>query len=643
MAQKIELNFRDYGRILRKRRWIIIASVLVCTLVSLFTVRKEIPVYRATAKIKVEQRQTLAGIILESSVQFSPGDPMENYARIIEGRPVAEGAARRLGLLKPGVTDSQTEAVIDEVQRAVETRRVLNTNLIEIAATHADPQKAKEIANAVAEGFVEWDLLEKNKQARKAREFIEAQLQDVQKKLHDLEDRLAALKVARPTSDPSSPLTSQLATLKAELAELSLRATEKHPRVLQLKGEIQKLEGEISQVPGGGTETDYARLVRDVNLHEQLYTLFKQKFEEARISEAEKVSDISIVDYARLPSAPVGGGKTMNTLFGGMVGLLLGLVTAFVTESLDTSMSTIEDVEGLLTVPVLAVIPHVIHDQKQMHVWQRFRTKESPELDRKARMVVHNEPKSPIAEAYRSLRTNLKFGGEAGRSLVVTSTSPREGKTAVLINLGLTTAQMGSRTLLVESDLRRPTVSRTFQIQREPGLNEVLSGAARWQDCLRGLADLLLGGMPLDEASKTPGLDHLFILPAGRIPLNPAELLGSGEMVVLIEELRQHFDVILYDAPPVLPITDAALIAPKVDGTLLVYEIGRTARSALVRAKSQIESGGGKVLGVVLNHIKAETELDSGYRYYYHYKYYGREKGEKETGVKDSAARQGKA
>ena len=632
MAQRVELNFRDYWRIVRKRRWVIIASVLICTLASLFTIRKETPIYQASAKIKVEQRKTLAGIILESSVQFSPGDPMENYARIIEGRPVAEGAAKRAGLLKPEMTDPEKEAAIDEVQGAVSTERVVDTNLIGIMATHEDPQKAKDIANAVAESFVEWDLSEKNKQARKTREFIEAQLEDVQKKLHDLEDRLTALKIARPTSDPASPLTAQLATLKAELSEFSTRATEKHPRIVLLKEQIQKLEGQISQIPGGGGgDTEYTRLVRDVTLHEQLYTLFKQKFEEARISEAEKVSDISIVDYARLPSASLGGGKTMNTFFGGMIGLLLGFVIAFVTENLDTSMNTIEDVETLLTVPVLAVVPHVAQEQKAAHFWERFQAKEFPEVDRKARMVVHNDPKSPIAESYRSLRTNLKFAGEMGRSLVITSTSPREGKTTVLVNLALTTAQMGSRTLLVESDLRRPSISRTFQIQREPGLSDVLSGATQWQECVRSLSDFLLGGMTLDEAAKTPGLDHLFILTGGRIPLNPAELLGSGEMVVLIEELRQNFDVILYDAPPVLPITDAALIAPKVDGTILVYEIGRTARSALVRAKSQIESGGGKVLGVVLNHIKAETELDSGYRYYYHYKYYGREKGEKET------------
>ena len=633
MAQQIELNFRDYWRIVRKRRWIIVAAVFLCTAASLLTVRKQIPIYQAVAKIKVEQRTTVAEALLQASIPSSPGDLMENYARVIEGRPVADLTAKRLGLLKPEMTDSERDGAIDEIQGSISTERVTETNLIQILATHTDPKRASDIANAVAESFVEWDLLEKNKAARKTKEFIEAQLGDVQEQLRLLEDKLAAMRGLSNSADPISPSVSQLATLKTELKELSFRATEKHPQVIRLKEQIRRLEEELKRMPGGGDETEYTRLKRDITLHEQLYTLFKQKFEEARISEAERVSDISIVDYARPPGAPMGGGKTTNTLFGGVIGLLLGFVFAFVTENLDTSMRTIEDVEELLAVPVLAVVPHVTQETKSAHFWQRLRPQKSPELDRKARMIVHNEPKSPIAEAYRSLRTNLKFGGEAGRSLVVTSASPQEGKTTVLVNLGLTTAQMGSRTLLIESDLRRPTVSRTFQVPREPGLSEVLSGAAKWQECLRGLSDLLLGGMPLDEAAKTPGLDHLFFLSSGRIPLNPAELLGSEEMAVLIEEFRQHFDVILYDAPPVLPITDAALLAPKVDGTILVYEVGRTARSALVRAKSQIESGGGKVLGVVLNHIKAEAEFDSGYRYYYHYKYYGREKESEGKGL----------
>lgn len=628
MPQKVELNFRDYWRIGRRRRWIILGCTLLSTLVSFWFVRQQIPIYQAVARIKVEQTQTLAGALLESALPWSPGDPMENYAKVIESRPIARRAAERLGLLTPAMTDPAAEAIVDGIHAAISTERVVNTNLIQIFAEHTDPEKARDDANAVAESFVEWDLLEKNKQARKAREFIEGQLEDVQKKLHDLEERLAAMKGVRSAEDKASPLTSQLASLKAELAELSQRATDRHPRVVGLKEEIRSLEGQLAQLPEDTAETEYTRLARDVALHEQLYRLFKQKFEEAKITEAEKISDVSIVDYARLPTASAGGGKATNTLLGGMIGLLMGCVIAFVVENLDTSISTIEDVEGLLAVPVLTIVPNVGMDNRPAGILQRFKAPEKTEAsDRRARLIVHHEPKSPIAEAYRTLRTNLKLGGgEKGRSLVITSTSPREGKSTVLVNLGLTTAQIGSKTLLVESDMRRPTISKTFQITREPGLNEVITGGVTWQAAIRDLSDFLLGGMNLDEAAKTPGLDYLFILTCGKIPLTPSELLASEEMGTLMEELRRHFDVILYDAPPVLPITDAALLAPLVDGTLLVYEVGRTARSALVRAKGQIESVGGHVLGVVLNHIRAEAEFASGYRYYYHYKYYGREK-----------------
>ena len=631
MAQvsQYELNFRDYWRILRKRKILIVSFFVVSLVISFYKGAQQIPVYEASSTVKLEQRQTIIGAILESSISWNAGDPMESTAKVIESHPIAEKTAEYIGLVHTGMTPEEKEAAIGQVDGTVSTEREGNTNLLKIQVVHRDPQLAMKIANGTAEVLVQWDLSEKNKQARKVREFVETQLATVEKQLRQSEDALGAFKGSGSAAEVG-PLSDQLISLKTQLAELLVKATEKHPEVVRLRQRISEVKNQLKTVPGG--ETEYARLAREMKLNEQLYTLFKQKFEEARIAEAEKVSDVSIVDYATLPTSPVGGQKQTTILFGGFIGLLLGFILAFVVENLDTSISTIEGVENLLSVPVLAVIPHARTDSSQTRrKWPPpfpFFGKRGGEINHKARLIVHDQPKSSIAESYRSLRTNLKFSeGITGKSLVIASSGPQEGKTTVLINLGLTTAQMGAKTLVVDTDLRRPTIYKTFQLNREPGLSEILTAGVSWQEIIRGLSDILLGGMSLDEASKTPGLDNFFILPSGRIPLNPSEILGSREMDILLSELKKNFDVVLYDSPPILPVTDASLLAPKVDGVVLVYEIGRTARSALLRAKQQIESSGGKVLGVVLNHIKTETEPDTAYSYY-HYKYYGREGAE---------------
>lgn len=626
-ATSYGLNFRDYWRIFRKRKGIIILSILLASGFTYYRVRQQVPLYRTFSTVKLEQRQTIAGAILESTIPWSTGDPLESMAQIIESQPIAEMAARHLGFLREDMTPEAREEVIEEVQGALSTERVGLTNLIRISAVHTDPPRAMEIANGTAEVFVQWDLNEKNKQARKVREFIEEQLATVEKKLHASEEAFMSFKGTHVGTETISPLSDQLTTFKMQLAELQLRATEKHPDVVRLKQRVADIETQIASIPGG--ETEYSRVVREMKLNEQLYTLFKQKFEEARIAEAEKISDVSIVDYAKLPTAPASGPKELTFLLGSISGLLFGLILAFVFENIDTSLSTIEGVETLLSVPVLAVIPRTGSGERKNQLFP-FSLKKSADIDHKARLIVHHQPKSSVAESYRSLRTNLKFSeGTMGRSLLVTSAGPQEGKTTVLINLGLTIAQMGSKVLLVDSDLRRPSINKTFGLNREPGLYDVLSGEVPWQEAVQGLSDMLLGGMTLDEVSKTPGLDHFFILSTGRIPLNPAELLGSREMENLILDLRKNFEVVLYDTPPVLPVTDAALLAPKMDHVILVYEIGRTARNALLRAKQQIESLGGKVVGIVLNHIKEEVEPDTAYTYY-HYKYYGPEKEKKE-------------
>jgi tyrosine-protein kinase Etk/Wzc len=317
-----------------------------------------------------------------------------------------------------------------------------------------------------------------------------------------------------------------------------------------------------------------------------------------------------------------------------MAGLMLGFVLAILFETLDTSIGTIEDVENSLKLPVLAVIPSIPSNperDKGKSILTEFRRKishirQTHNQEAYVRLIVHHKPKSTMAEAYRHLRTNLKLHKSRGLFLI-TSAGPREGKTTVLINLGLAVAQKGVKTLLVSSDLRRPALAKTFGIKKEPGLNEVITGTARLEDAIRSIADIMLGDMELRHIMKTPGMENIWILTSGHVPLNPAEILESKELHRLIAELKKKFDVILFDSPPALLVTDASLLASKVDGVVVCYEIGRMARDALLRAKTQLELAGANLSGVVLNHITPQTEPMTyypyhRYRYRYKYRYY---------------------
>ena len=372
---------------------------------------------------------------------------------------------------------------------------------------------------------------------------------------------------------------------------------------------------------------------REVEVNRKLYSILRERLEEARIAEAEKVPDVSIVNPALLPTSPVNVRPKLYAFIGGMLGLLIGMVLSFVVESFDTSMGTIEDVEAALKIPVLGVVPSVAHGSaKSANLFQRFRRsifgrKNDREEEIRIRLISHYRPTSPIAEAFRNIKTNLQLS-PLRKTFLITSSSAEEGKTTTLTNLGLVCAQDGFKTLLVSSDLRRPAIAESFGLDRKAGLCDFITGTAPLKDCLRSFSDIILAQPNIDDMLKDPGLSHLWILPSGSYPHNPTEILNSSEFSSLIQRLKQDFDVLLFDSPPILPVTDASILATKVDKVVLCYEIGRTSRDALIRAKTQLNSVNADIQGVVLNHIKQTVEAGTTYPYYYWYRYYRRKPDE---------------
>jgi polysaccharide biosynthesis transport protein len=284
-------------------------------------------------------------------------------------------------------------------------------------------------------------------------------------------------------------------------------------------------------------------------------------------SSTQSIVRLDPLEDASLPSAPFTPNYTRNLAVGALVGILLGYVAAFVRMNLDRKLRSVEEVEELIETPVLAILPDV------------------KELDRKQGVGVDRSHRGPAAEAFRQLRTNFRFIDVDNpiRSVVITSANEGEGKSTVAANLARVLATAGQDTVLIDADLRRPVVAGIYGV-----------------DTQVGLAQVLVGDLTADEALQESGIDHLKVMSAGRVPHNPSELLGSQRMQHLLQELSRDHMVIL-DAPPLLPVTDAALLAAVADGAMVVFAVGHTYKEQARLAKRRLEQTGGRMLGVILN------------------------------------------
>jgi tyrosine-protein kinase Etk/Wzc len=371
---------------------------------------------------------------------------------------------------------------------------------------------------------------------------------------------------------------------------------------LALSGEkIDLLEGAISEYQDITSalpekEMELNRLVRAYQVNEQVYTSLLEKLQEAKINEAMRTADIRIVDYALVPRVPVSPNYAKNILVGILLGVFLGVGVAYVLEFADTSLNTVEEVERRLGTPVIGIIPRVGGGVARL-------VQRPEEFD--TYFVTHTYPKSPVAEAFRTLRTAIRASGVDVdvNGILITGTGLGDGKTMTAINLAVIFAQAGDAVLLADCDLRRATVHRAFGVERVPGIAEVIMDRAE-----------------LDEALRPTGVENLTILPSGVVPPNPSELLGSKRFETLLAELSGRFGRVVMDAPPVLAVTDALVLGSLADGVCFVVCAGRTDRNAARRALELLRRSGCRLLGVVFNQVEMARVFGAyGYKYYSQY------------------------
>lgn len=621
-----------------KRKWEIIIAFSTIFLAIFFYTSLQTPMYRTSALIKVEPLRSMPSELIFPQAMRYWGEqdvPVSDYAKQLVSRPVIEKAAEELGWINDKTDKSKREQIISDISGKITAAEIERSSMIRLYAQFEDPQKATDIANKTADVFKKLNAEQKNQQAHNVSVFIEQTLNDVSAKLKEQEERLNAL-TTQGAVGLAVGMVQRIADLENKLADLLGRYTENHPNVISTKEEIGALKAELKNIPK--EEFEYGILKRDIAINETLYSSLKKQLQEAMIKEAEKIDNIIIVNPAVTPREPFYPNKPRNYLVGILLGIILAVTTALMAEHLDTSIGRVDDVENFIKVGVLGIIPycsaqHKDDEDKDKSKKRRgwFFGKRKGRFPAKPLAILEftkTDSTSLFLEAFRLLSVNLQVlfgrGGKIKNKIImITSCKPEEGKTVIASTLGVIMAQMGHKTLIIDADVRRAHIHKSFGLKiKENGLTDILTGKISADAAVKTATDIILGTTKVDNVIDKPWLNNLNIVTSGSTFPNVVSIFNSNEMIAVMNYFRGKYDIVIIDTSPVLAVSEPSLLLPRVDGVLLVYRAGFTSRLALRRGKMQIESIKGKnsLSGVVLNNVTPEIGMDT--YYYYNKKYY---------------------
>lgn len=688
---EIRLHFLDYWRVIRVRLPLILL-VLLLVVITAGVVTYFMPKqYASMVTMQIRQNSKALEVFDRSAMQGSDPRFLSTQFQILQRKEVLYPVIEALGLERKWGVPSR-EIAYFRLSGMIRVQEIRNTELIQIVVYSTDNKEAMEIANRVAEEYQKRRLSEEHEflnkslsqlqqEVDKQRATVE-QLQDVMTKIRqstgipdlnpDTADggnqpenavllqeeqqvsqeglRVAALRakydqVSRMTDDQimrslttleiEDPSITQLLPQYQEAASEEARMLNaglgpNHPNVKALRAKKEVMGRQLAEqtiVLRKTLETNLAIAEQGLsNLREKLETTQKNQQDtktksagyyeaknnwlqarkvleaaETRLS-TEKIdrnipqSPATIWEAAEVSTAPVKPNVVLNMVLGVVVGLIFGVGLAFFIEYLDTSVKTMEDVESFLKVPVLAVIPKGIS------------------------LLVNEAKDNADAEAYRILRTNIEFNRKNpdANTITLISGGAGEGKSTTMSNLACIFASGGYSTLIVDADLRRPSQHRIFGME-----NEV------------GLTDFLTTDVHLEEVVNQTKIDNLFLMTSGRLPADAVGILNSQRMVDLIEEVKHRFDIVFFDSPPILGVSDASVLSSAVDLTIIVVQHRRFPRAMLQRVKQAINNVGGNILGVVLNNV--DVRHDQHYQYYTSYYNYYYQKPQQQKAEKKPA------
>ena len=669
-------------KILWNRKYLIGSIVLISCLVTAILIYRMRPIYRATTLLQIERRSATIVNIEDVYREEAPWLRFnETQSKLLGSRRICEKALSRIEL-----SAVERYKNVPDLATAIQTRLFIepieDSFLVNVSYEDEDPALAAAIVNAVTDSYVEDTIFHRRELSEEAEQKIKKQLpilreklQESEKALQDFKDenntaaldkqqqdiftRLAAqrtrlddakeqrirleaaLTSVRRASDGlgsllSVPEIAQDSTvisylqakseLEREKAHLLQSLKDGHPQVDALNKEVEKLDKQIQQRAEAIAESiecqyqekkyleesvsasiaviekeaekldrisnRYQYLSGQVEANRKFYEEFLQRQKELESSPNIDVGTVRIVDRAKAPKLPVRPKKMQNILIALLLSLIGGIAFSLLLEHLDDTLKTNEEAEKFLSLPVLGVVPFIRGKHGQ--------------TDR-VELTAHREPRASFTEAYRAIRTSLTFSttDQAPKVYLVTSAGEKEGKTITASSLGIVTAHQGKKVLLIDSDLRKPRIHSVFGIDNSLGLTNYLAGMS-----------------DVDAIIHKTEVDNLDVIVSGPISPNPCELLGGRRMQDLITAVKERYDVIFMDSPPVVPVSDARVLAPMVDNVIQVAWTGRVSRKVIMMGKQLLSGVGAKMVGLVLNRV---GRRGAGRYYYYHRYYYYRE------------------
>lgn len=547
-----ELDFTHYLDVILRRRWVVLAAfiiVFVSTALVTFTTR---PVYQATSLIVIEKERGGGLVQNGSMVENSNDDYYQTQYKLLQSRSLTQRVYSDLSLEK--TEDFSLPHGTEKLQKAISISPVLRSRLVYVRVDSHDPRLAATVANRLSDSFVEQNLANQL--------FISKEvLQTLQAKGGEAN---AADLPAVVNSPLIQSLKSEYAKLQSSYAELYSRYTEKHPAVIRVKSSMIALDAQI--------RAETSRIVASMK---------------TELSGQLKGNNVRVIDAALVPENPIRPKKLTSLLLGLFSGIVLGVGLAFLTEMLDQSVRTQEDVENKLGLPFLGQIP--LSGDNSGRVYKTLLSKEL----------------SLTSEAVRNLRTMVDFATmpQNTKSILVTSTVQDEGKSYVASNLAVAFSQLGEKVLLITGDLRRPSIHNNFGISSEKGLSDFLAKGQSVEELHQFVQD-----------SDIPGVK---IIACGPRPPNPSELLNTPRLGALVAWSKENFDRIIIDCTPMFPIHDTLLWGRHVNAAVFVVRYGQTRVPLIARANQRLKDGGIKILGAVVNAARPGGLTYSAYGYYY--------------------------
>lgn len=495
------------------------------------------------------------------------------------------------------------------------------TGILELTLESNSPESAVQILNEIANIYVRQNVEKKSAEAQKTLEFLEKQLPALKEQLesattalNDYRTRQGSIDLEIETQGVLAgvvELKTQITLLQQKRDELRQKFTESHPSVVAVDKQIARLQGQMSSqdrkietLPE--TQQVILRLSRDVKVNTELYTTLLNNAQTYRVAKAGTVGDVRIIDHAVLPTKPIKPKKPLIVAVAAILGLIVGIAVAFIRKSLHKGVEDPDLIEKQLNIPVYATVPHSkIQENLNVLIRKNAKAQEGHSL------ILALENKEDLAiESLRSLRTTLHFAFlEAQNNIImITGPSPGVGKTFISVNLAAVLADAGKKILLIDGDMRKGFINKAFSVSRENGLSEIISAT-----------------IPVEKAIHKIALANIDFIPTGSIPPNPSELLLHERFGIFLDSISQHYDHVIIDSPPILAVTDSAIIGRMASATLMVVKAGEHPLRELQQSVKRMTQAGVNLKGIVFNDLP-ETSSRYGYgygysRYVYQYNY----------------------